>query len=87
VVQALARIIVFDQMAKIDQQFRKKDKPGQRFKVCLTVHDEICAVVPEKAVDKCVEFMEKTMSVPPSWCSDLPIACEANYGDNYGDCK
>jgi DNA polymerase len=87
VVQALARIIVFDQMAKIDQGFRKKDGKTNRFKVVLTVHDEVVAVVPEAAVDKCVEFMEKTMSVPPSWCSDLPVACEANYGDNYGDCK
>ena len=87
VVQALARIIVFDQMAKIDQQFRKKDTKANRFKVVLTVHDEVVACVPEPALAKCVEFMEKTMSVPPSWCSDLPIACEANYGDSYGDCK
>jgi len=87
VVQALARIIVFDQMAKIDQQFRKKDKPGQRFKVCLTVHDEVCSVVPEQHVGKCKQFMEKVMSKPMSWCPDLPIACEANYGETYGDCK
>lgn len=87
VVQALARIIVFDQMAKIDQQFRKKDSKTNRFKVVLTVHDEVVACVPDKAVDKCVEFMEKAMSVPPSWCADLPIACEAAYGDSYGDCK
>ena len=87
VVQALARIIVFDQMAKIDQQFRKKDTKANRFKIVLTVHDEVVACVPEVAVSKCIEFMEKTMSVPPSWCSDLPIACEANFGDSYGDCK
>lgn len=87
VVQALARIIVFDQMAKIDQQFRKKDSKTNRFKVVLTVHDEVVACVPEVALGKCVEFMEKAMSVPPSWCPDLPIACEAAYGDSYGDCK
>lgn len=87
VVQALARIIVFDQMAKIDQAFRKKDTKANRFKVVLTVHDEVVACVPEPAVGKCIEFMEKAMAVPPSWCSDLPIACEAAYGDSYGDCK
>jgi DNA polymerase len=87
VVQALARIIVFDQMAKIDQAFRKKDTKANRFKVVLTVHDEVVVCVPEVAVSKCVEFMEKAMSVPPSWCADLPIACETNYGDSYGDCK
>lgn len=87
VVQALARIIVFDQMAKIDQGFRKKDKPNQRFKVILTVHDEVVACVPCAAVAKCTEFMEKVMSTPPSWCADLPIACEAAFGNTYGDCK
>lgn len=87
VVQALARIIVFDQMAKIDQAFKKKNSKTNRFKVVLTVHDEVVACVPEVAVDKCTEFMEKVMSTPPSWCSDLPIACEANSGYNYGDCK
>ena len=87
VVQALARIIVFDQMAKIDQQFRKKDRPGQRFKVALTVHDEVVACVPTAVVDKCTKFMEEVMSKPMSWCPDLPIACEANYGETYGDCK
>ena len=70
VVQALARIIVFDQMAKIDQAFRKKDTKANRFKVVLTVHDEVVACVPEPAVGKCIEFMEKAMAVPPSWCSD-----------------
>lgn len=87
VVQALARIIVFDQMAKIDQQFRKKDSKTNRFKLVLTVHDEVVACVPEQAVGKCVEFMEQVMSKPLSWCPDLPIACEAAYGDSYGDCK
>jgi len=87
VVQALARIVVFDQMAKIDQQFRKRDKKSERYKVCLTVHDEVVAVVPESNVEKAKEFMEKVMAVPPQWCSDLPVSCEANFGKTYGDCK
>jgi len=87
VVQALARIVVFDQMAKIDQQFRKQDKKSERYKVCLTVHDEVVAVVPESNVEKAKKFMEKVMAVPPQWCSDLPVSCEANFGKTYGDCK
>lgn len=87
VVQALARIIVFDQMAMIDQKFRKKDSKTNRFKVALTVHDEVVACVPAPVVDKCVKFMEEVMAKPMSWCPDLPIACEANYGETYGDCK
>lgn len=87
VVQALARIIVFDQMAKIDQDFRKKDKKNQRFKVALTVHDEVVACVPDNAVKEVEAMMMKIMSIPPNWCADLPIACEAAYGSSYGDCK
>lgn len=87
VVQALARIVVFEQMAKIDQTFRKKDKPNQRFKVCLTVHDEIVACVPEEFVNNEKQFMEEVMHSPLKWCAGLPIACEANTGISYGDCK
>ncbi len=28
----------------------------------------------------------KIMSEPPEWAPDLPIACEGDYADNYGDC-
>ncbi len=87
VVQALARIVVFDQMAKIDQEFRKLDTPAKRHKVCLTVHDEIVAVVPKDYVEEAVHFMGKVMMQTPSWCSDLPVSFEADSGDSYGDCK
>jgi DNA polymerase len=87
VVQALARIVVFDQMAKIDQEFRKLDTPTKRHKVCLTVHDEIVAVVPKNYVEEAVHFMGKIMLQTPSWCSDLPVSFEADSGESYGDCK
>ncbi len=87
VVQALARIVVFDQMAKIDQEFRKLDTPTRRHKVCLTVHDEIVAVIPKDYVEEAVHFMGKIMMQTPSWCSDLPVFFEAESGDSYGDCK
>ena len=87
VVQALARIVVFNQMAKIDQEFRKKDTPKHRFKVALTVHDEIVAVVPEAVAQKCLDYMVRVMSTPPAWAPDLPVACEGDFALTYGDCK
>ena len=87
VVQALARIVVFDQMAKIDQAFRKLDTPARRHKVCLTVHDEIVAVVPKDYVEEAQHFMGKMMLQTPSWCPDLPVSFEADSGESYGDCK
>ena len=87
VVQALARIVVFDQMAKIDQNLRKLDKPGQRHKVVLTVHDEVVAVVPDSYAEEAKKMMMEIMSQPPSWCKDLPVACEADVGKSYADAK
>jgi len=87
VVQALARIVVFDQMAKIDQALRKLDTPELRFKVVLTVHDEVVACAPTGFTKACVLLMEKIMSTPPKWAAGLPVACESGHGENYGDCK
>jgi len=52
----------------------------------LTVHDAGVWVVPESEVDDALAFIVKTMSTPPDWCADLPVACEAKYGQSYGDC-
>lgn len=87
VVQALARIIVFDQMAVIEQKLRQLDKPGSRYKVALTVHDEIVCCVPASFAAECEHMMIQVMSKPFSWCEDVPVACEAAYGETYGDCK
>jgi DNA polymerase I-like protein with 3'-5' exonuclease and polymerase domains len=77
ITQALARIIVFDQMLAV----------SKRYKVVLTVHDEVVIVVPENEAQQAEQFMIETMSRPPSWGTGLPIACEAAIGKTYGDCK
>jgi len=76
-IQALARVIVFDQMLEI----------GQRYKVVLTVHDEVVCCVPEDSADEAERFMVDVMSQPPKWAPNLPIACEAAVGKTYYDCK
>jgi DNA polymerase len=87
VVQALARIVVFDQMAKIDQKLREFDKPENRFKVVLTVHDEVVVVCPQQAEQRVLDYMVKVMSQAPKWAPNLPVACEGASGDSYADCK
>lgn len=77
ITQAVARIVVSEQMVKI----------GRRYPVALQVHDEIVCVVPEKQADACKEYMVHVMSTPPKWAPDLPVACEADVGVNYGDAK
>lgn len=89
IVQALARIVVFDQMAKIDQELRLNDNPkaDRRYKVALTVHDEVVSVVPTPAAKWCLDFMLEVMKTPPKWCYDLPVSCEGDIGVNYADAK
>jgi len=88
IVQALARIIVFYQMAKIEQAFRKHSTTdGLTRRVVLTVHDEVVAVVPDGEVEHWHDVMIDVMSSPPKWATGLPIACEAAVGHNYAECK
>jgi DNA polymerase I-like protein with 3'-5' exonuclease and polymerase domains len=76
VVQALARIIIGEQMIEINKKYRP----------ALTVHDAVVCVVPETEVDEALSFIITTMSTPPSWATGLPVACEAHHGASYGDC-
>jgi DNA polymerase len=76
VVQALARIIVGEQMIEINKKYRP----------VLTVHDAVVNVVPEIEVDEALSFITSTMSTPPIWATGLPVACEAHHGASYGDC-
>ena len=76
VIQALARIIVGEQMIKIKEHY----------KPVLTVHDAIVCIAKKDDTDNAMKIITDIMSTPPSWGQDLPIACEAKYGESYGDC-
>jgi len=75
VVQALARIIVGQQMLKLTE----------RYNVALTVHDAAVCVVPDDEVDEACAWIVEVMSEAPDWASGLPVACEAHFGANYGE--
>ena len=77
VVQALARIIVGEQMLKLTERYRP----------VLTVHDAAVCVVPEDDVDEACAWIVEVMSTAPDWAKGLPVACEAQYGYNYGEMK
>lgn len=75
VVQALARIIVGEQMIKLTERYRP----------VLTVHDAAVCIVPEDEIDEACAWIVEVMSTPPDWAKGLPVACEAQYGYNYGE--
>jgi len=76
VVQALARVVVGEQMLKINQRYR----------VALIVHDAAVCVVPEEELDSAMTYIVECMSVPPDWARGLPVSCEAKYANSYGEC-
>jgi hypothetical protein len=75
--QYLARMIVMWQTARIHR----------RYKVALSVHDEAVCVVPEDQVEACKAYMTECLSLAPAWCKGIPLACEVEDGDSYGDAK
>lgn len=72
-VQALARIIVMDQLLAIDARYR----------VVMTTHDEIVAHPPKASANACWRLFQRVMTTPPPWAQDLPLAMEGGYAENY----
>lgn len=77
VCQALARCIIGEQMLRITRQYR----------VALTVHDAVMAVVPEGQEKEALLYINECMRWRPSWATTLPLACELGMGKSYGDCS
>lgn len=75
IVQALARIVVSEQMAEV----------GQTYHVAFQVHDEVVIICQDSDIDLAKQVITKVMSTPPKWAVDLPVSCEAGHGKNYGD--
>jgi DNA polymerase len=76
VCQALARIIIGEQMLMIAKKYR----------VVMTVHDAIAIIVPAAEAEVAKEYVELCMRLRPQWALELPLNCEAGYGTSYGDC-
>lgn len=77
VVQALARIVMTDAWLRI----------AQRYRVVLSVHDELVCIAPIADAQECAAFMHEEMTRPVSWLPGLPIACTTGIGSNYGETK
>jgi DNA polymerase len=76
VCQALARIIIGDQMLLVAKKYR----------VVMTVHDAVACIVPTDEVKTAQEYVEMCMRIRPKWGMELPLNCEAGNGESYGDC-
>lgn len=74
-IQALAAIVIREQMATI----------GQHYRAAFQVHDEIIITAKKEDAAAAEQQLVAVMSTPPKWAPDLPVACESGMADNYGD--
>jgi DNA polymerase len=72
--QALARIVIGEQMLKIAKKLR----------VVMTVHDAVGAIALVEQADKARAYVEACMRVRPEWAAGLPLNCESKIGASYG---
>ena len=75
VVQALARIVITDQMLDI-QSLPQVD-------IVLQVHDEIIAIGSKLQADDTMNQIIDIMRTPPEWCDDLPLDAEGGVSKIY----
>jgi DNA polymerase I-like protein with 3'-5' exonuclease and polymerase domains len=75
-VQALARIVVMQQLLKISKKLH----------VVLTVHDAVAAIAREEEAEQAQAYVEECMRWVPKWAAGCPINCESGIGKSYGDC-
>ena len=73
-VQALARVIIADQMYQLQQL---------GYRIVTMTHDEIIIVCHKDDADKCKADMEKVMSTPPDWAPTLPLSVKCEYDTCY----
>ena len=74
-VQALARIVITDQMLDI-QSLPEVD-------IVMQVHDEIIAIGSNTDSDVILDKILTIMRTPPAWCKDLPLDAEASVSSIY----
>lgn len=75
VIQALARVVITDQMLEIHAM--------PQLDVVMQVHDEIIAIGSEHNADVTMDKVLQIMKTPPSWCSDLPLDAEGGVSQVY----
>jgi DNA polymerase len=76
VVQALARIVVGEQMVRVAKKYRP----------VLTVHDAVACIAPQEEAGQGRLYVEECMRWVPAWALGLPVNCESGVGKSYGEC-
>ncbi len=79
VCQALARIIVFEQMLHV--------RAVTGYRPVLSTHDEWAWLPPEADAPAFTRFAIETMKTTPTWARGWPLSAEGGFGPSYGTAK
>lgn len=79
VVQALARIVMTDQVLYCERTFG--------YHKVTSTHDEAVFLVPEGQGEEAYNNVLSVMKTPPVWAPDLPVSAAGGWGKCYGDIK
>lgn len=82
IVQALARIVITEQMIKIEKYLDETFGLDTARTVHM-VHDELIVIGPDEHAKTIYNKMVEIMSTPPTWAPDLPLECEGGFAPNY----
>lgn len=78
VVQALSRVIVFQQALKLREM---------GYQPVTSTHDELVYIVDDGKAEKCLDDALTVMKTAPSWAMGLPLSADGGIGKSYGECK
>ena len=78
ITQALARIVVTDQMLAADNYLRKKQGG-----IVLQVHDELVGLAQKENAEEIQNTLYDIMRTPPIWATNLPLNAEGGFAKNY----
>lgn len=79
IIQALARIIIFDAGTRMRQ------KHGLHW--ALSCHDELVYVEKAEIAEQVAKWLHEEMCTRPWWGPTIPLMAEGGIGDSYGDVK
>lgn len=79
VVQALARIIVGEQVLSVRAKYG--------YEPVLLTHDEEAIIVPDAEAHLACQRLVAEMKIAPKWAAGLPLSAEGGYAQSYGGAK
>ena len=82
IVQALARIVLSEQMLTIQREL-DSNYGRDVARIVLSVHDEAIVIAPDQYAQEVYDFMGDVMSTPPTWAKDLPLKSEGGFAQEY----